>query len=61
MKRAVATITVYVFGHNDEELKNEANQVAHHINAAKMIDHNAKVESLHEQNFGTITKREIPL
>jgi len=54
MKRAVATITVYVYGETVVDLKDKAKYIEESINRAVQHDAEAKVEQLHEVPFGKI-------
>ena len=58
IKRAVATITCYVYGETDEDLITKANELCTLFN-----EHDdAEIEKLHEVPFGKIGKqREIKL
>ena len=51
MKRGIATITVYVYGDNDQELMNDAKNICRTINAHQ--DTRAGVEKLHNAPFGS--------
>jgi predicted translin family RNA/ssDNA-binding protein len=49
MKRAIATITVYVYGETEQEQFDNAKQIAQKINR----ECNATVEKLHSAPFGS--------
>jgi len=51
MKRAIATITVYVYGDTEQEMYDQANKLAHEIKGE--IYCNPKVEKLHNAPFGS--------
>ena len=60
MKRAVATITVYVYGETVNDLKNEAKR--HEAILLNDGDNRAEVEKLHLVEFGKIGEaKEIKL
>lgn len=52
MKRAIATITVYVYGETEQEQFDKAKEIAKKINLIE--DCNASVEQLHSAPFGSI-------
>lgn len=53
MKRAVATITVYVYGETEKDLKGMANDLCRTINnESKLFE--AEIESLHLKEFGKL-------
>lgn len=51
-KRGVATITLYVWGDNDQELLNEAKRYEDILK--QHGDNHARVEKLHDAPFGSI-------
>lgn len=56
-KRAIATITVYVYGETEQELIKEANKKIKLINDSD--DCKAELESLDEQLFGSFDCKNI--
>lgn len=52
MKRSIVTISVYVYGETDEEMKANAQKIADEIN--EKWDGNATVQSVEEKNFGEV-------
>lgn len=61
MKRAVATLTVYIYGETDQELKQKSNDVSKMMNEMEP-SLESEVEGLIEIPFGKIgANREIKL
>lgn len=52
MKRAIATITVYVHGEDEKEMFDNAQRLAQALN--QIEDCQAEVEELHEKPFGAL-------
>lgn len=57
--RAVATITVYVYGDTEKELIEQAKKLADELK--NKYDNQAEVEKLERQEFGTLNTKEIKL
>ncbi len=57
--RAVATITVYVYGDSEKELIEQAKKLANELK--NKYDNQAEVEKLERQEFGTLNTKEIKL
>ena len=55
--RAVATITVYVYGNNLEELVEEAHKLEKELESK--YDNGAKVEKIQQLEFGSLKTKEI--
>ena len=60
MKRSIATITVYVYGETDEQMKQNANVITKLINTVHPSCVSS-VEKLVERNFGEMSNREIKI
>lgn len=53
MKRAVATLTFYVYGETEEEIKNQSKEIAKNFNE-DLRQGDAEIESLHLKPWGKL-------
>lgn len=57
--RAVATITLYVYGDSEQELKQNAEKYAEKLRSLE--DNRASLEKLHLNEFGNLKSTEIKI